>query len=230
MLNAHPENLSLDLAVARLLDTPEERLERLTALSTRAPQYGPVFAELGDEYTRLIGSTPTQDLIQKQTNSYTTLFQLEEQQLFTRYYIDKLVAEQHLESARKTLEAFANAKTVFSKTEVQITQYYNGTQFVFVFAEAGSAQKILFSIDDSEPKIDTGHNASGFVNSFISPILLPVGEHTVYFQYIDANGSPSEIYSKTFRVDPVAVSFQQLPSESWGRRSKMQSLTPTNTV
>jgi hypothetical protein len=213
MLNAHPENLSLDLAVARLLDTPEERLERLTALSTRAPQYGPVFAELGDEYTRLIGSTPTQDLIQKQTNSYTTLFQLEEQQLFTRYYIDKLVAEQHLESARKTLEAFANAKTVFSKTEVQITQYYNGTQFVFVFAEAGSAQKILFSIDDSEPKIDTGHNASGFVNSFISPILLPVGEHTVYFQYIDANGSPSEIYSKTFRVDPVAVSFQQLPTD-----------------
>ena len=213
MLNAHPDNLSLDLAVARLLDTPQERLERLTALSTLAPQYGPVFAELGDEYTGAIGSTPTQDLIQKQTDALTTLFQLEEQQLFTRYYIDKLLAEERLESARKTLDAFANAQTVFSKTEIQVTQYYNGTQFIFVFAEAGSAQKILFSIDDPEPKTETGKNASGFANPLITPILLPVGEHAIYMQYLDANGVASEVYSKTFTVDPIAVSFQQLPTD-----------------
>ncbi|HEU0294725.1 MAG TPA: hypothetical protein VFR47_18435 [Anaerolineales bacterium] len=213
MLNAQPDNLSLDLAVARLLDTPEERLERFTALSKRAPQYGPVFAELGDEYTRAIGATPTQDLIQKQTDAFTTLFKLEEGQLFTRYYIDKLLAEERLESARKTLDAFASAQTAFSKTEIQITQYYNGTQFVFIFAEVGSAQKILFSIDDPEPKTDAGRNASGFANSFISPILLPVGEHTIYFQYIDANGSASEVYNKTFKVDPITVIFQQLPTD-----------------
>ena len=211
MLNAYPDNPSLDLAVARLLDTPEERLERFTSLSTRAPQYGPVFAELGDEYTRAVGSTPTQDLIQKQMDAYNTLFQLEEQQLFTRYYIDKLQAEQRLESARKTLDAFANAQSAFNKTDIQITQYYNGTQFFFVFAEAGSAQKILFGIDDPEPKTDTGRNASGLANALITPILLPVGEHTVYFQYIDTNGAPSEVYSKPFRVDPVTVMVQQLP-------------------
>ena len=213
MLNAQPGNLSLDLAVARLLDTPQERLERFAALSTRAPQYGPVFAELGDEYTRAIGSTPTQDLIQKQTDAFTTLFNLEEQQLFTRYYIDKLQAEERLESARKTLDAFANAQNAFSKTEIQIAQYYNGTQFIFIFAEMGSAQKILFDIDDPEPKTDTGRNASGFANTLITPILLPVGEHTIYFQYIDANGSASEVYSKPFRVDPITVSFQQLPTD-----------------
>lgn len=77
----------------------------------------------------------------------------------------------------------------------------------------GSAQKILFSIDDPEPKTDTGRNASGFANSLISSLLLPVGEHTIYIQYIDANGSPSEIYSQAFRVDPIAVSFQQLPMD-----------------
>ena len=213
LLNAHPENLSLDLAVARLLDTPQERLERFAALSTRAPQYGPVFAELGDEYTRAIGATPTQDLIQKQAEAYATLFNLEEQQLFTRYYIDKLLAEDRLESARKTRDAFANAQTAFSDTEIQISQYYNGTQFVFVFAEAATAQKILFSIDDPEPKIDTGRNASGFANVLISPLPLPVGEHTIYIQYLDANGVASEVYSKTFQVDPITVTFQQLPTD-----------------
>ena len=213
MLNAHPDNLSLDLAVTRLLDTPQERLERFTALSARAPQYGPVFAELGDEYTRAISATPTQDLIQKQTDAYTRLFELEEQQLFTRYHIDKLQAQERLESARKMLDAFATAQTAFDKTEIQITQYYNGAQFIFIFAEAGSAQKLLFGIDEPQPKTDTGKNASGLANTLITPILLPVGEHTVTFQYIDANGSASKVYSKSFRVDPVTVSFQQLPTD-----------------
>lgn len=213
MLNAHPDNLSLDLAVARLLDTPQERLERLTALSARAAQYGPVFGELGDEYTRAISSTPTQDLINKQKAAYTTLFSLEEQQLFTRYYIDKVLAEERLEGARKTLAAFANAQTALSKVEIQITHYYNGTQFVFIFAEVSTAQKILFGIDDPEPKTETGRNASGFANSLITPILLPVGEHTLYLQYIDANGTASQVYSQAFRVDPVTVIFQQLPTD-----------------
>jgi hypothetical protein len=178
----------------------------------RAPQYGPVFAELGDEYTRAVGSTPTQDLIQKQAQAYSTLFTLEEQQLFTRYYIDKLQAEERLQGARKTLDAYASAQTAFSKIDITIAQYYNGTSFTFVFAEAGTAQKILFSIDDPEPKTDTGRN-SGFANIYIAPFMVPVGEHTVYFQYIDSNGSASEVYSKPFRVDPIAVLYQQLPTD-----------------
>lgn len=214
MLNAHPDNLSLDLTVARLLDTPQERLERLTSLSARAAHYGPVFGELGDEYTRAISSTPTQDLINKQADAYTTLLKLEdEQQLFTRYYIDKVLAEERLEGARKTLAAFAGAQTAFSKVEIQVTHYYNGTQFVFVFGEASTAQKILFGIDEPEPKTETGRNASGYANPIITPILLPVGEHTLYLQYIDANGTASEVYSQDFRVDPVTVIFQQLPTD-----------------
>jgi hypothetical protein len=212
MLNAHPENLSLDLAVGRLLDTPEERLERFTALSLRASQYGPAFAELGDEYTRALGSTPTRDLIQKQTDAYSTLFTLEEQQLFTRYYIDKLLADERLQSARKTLDSFVGAQSAFSKADITVTQYFNGTSFTFAFAEAGTAQKILFSIDDPEPKIDTGRN-SGIANMYIAPFMIPVGEHTVYFQYIDSNGSASQVYSKPFRVDSIAVIFQQLPPD-----------------
>lgn len=213
MLNSHPDNLSLELTMARLLDTPQERLERLTALAARAPQYGPVFNELGEEYTRAIGSTPTQDLLNKQTEAYTALLKLEERQLFTRYYIDKALAEERLEGAGKTLAAYSGAQTALSNVDIQVTHYYNGTQSVFVFAEAGTAQKVLFSIDDPAPKTDTGHNAAGFPNILIQSILLPVGEHTIYMQYVDANGAASQVYSKSFRVDPVTVIFQQLPPD-----------------
>ncbi|MBL8055198.1 MAG: hypothetical protein JNK29_00805, partial [Anaerolineales bacterium] len=213
LLNQHPDNRALDLAVARLLDTPAERLERLTVLAARAAQFGPVFNELGEEYTRALGATATQDLVQKQTEAFTALLKLEEQQLFTRFYIDKAQAEERLEAARKTLAAFAGAQTALSKIQIDITHYYNGTQFVFVFAEASTAQQILFSFDDPEPKTDTGRNSAGFPNILIQPLLLPLGEHTLYMRYVDANGVASPVYSQAFRVDPVAVLFQQLPPD-----------------
>lgn len=212
-LDAHPDNVSLDLALARLLDTPEERLDRLTALAARAPLYGPVFNELGEEYTRAIGSTPTQVLLNKQAEAYQALFRLEDQQLFTRYYIDKLLAEETLTRARKTFDSFASAQTALSKVEIMITQYYNGTQFVFSFAEVSTAQKILFGIDDPEPKLDTGRSAAGYANLLVQPMPLPVGDHTIHMQYVDANGVASEVYRKDFRVDPVTVIFQQQPPD-----------------
>ncbi len=213
LLDARPDSLTLELTLAQLLDAPPERLERLTALAARAPEYGPVFDALGDEYTRAIGATATQDLLQKQSEAFNTLLKLEEAQRFTGYYLDKAAAEARLENARKLLAAYAGAQTVLSKVEIQVTQYYNGTQFVIIFAEISTVQKMLFSIDDPEPKTDIGRNSAGFVNSLIQPLLLTVGPHTFYMQYVDANGVASQVYSQEFRVDPVTVLFTQLPPD-----------------
>jgi hypothetical protein len=49
-----------------------------------------------------------------------------------------------------------------------------------------------------------------------------VGDHTVYARYIDANGVASPVYSQTFRVDPIAITFQQPPADfTTGKRSAM---------
>ncbi len=211
MLNAHPDSLTLDLILARLLDTPQERLERLSALAARAPQYGPVFYELGQEYGQVALTTPTNDLIQKLLGAYETLQKLEEQQLYTRYFIDKSLAEKNLENAQKLVTAYSAAGEAFGKVEIQVYNYYNGTQFVIVLAD--HAQKILFDIDKPEPTTDAGKNAAGFVNTLVGPIMSPVGDHTFYMQYVDANGTVSKVYSQAFRIDPIAITFQQLPKD-----------------
>ena len=77
MYNANKTSATLDLASARLLENAEERMARYNALAARAPQFGPVFYELGEEYTRAIAATSTADLIKKQSDAYNTLFQLE---------------------------------------------------------------------------------------------------------------------------------------------------------
>jgi tetratricopeptide (TPR) repeat protein len=213
-LNARPDSQTLDLIAAQLLDTREERLARLEALAARAPQFGPAFFALGEEYTAAIGATATKDLLQKQSEAYTTLLRLEaEGQLFTRFYIDKALAEEQLAGARKALEAFAGAQSAFANMEVQITQYTHGTQFVIILPEISTIRQMLFSIDDPDPKTDVGRNASGFVNSLITPFPIPVGDHIFYMRYVDANGVTSEVFSKPFRVDPVTVIFQQLPPD-----------------
>jgi tetratricopeptide (TPR) repeat protein len=213
-LNARPDSLTLELIAAQLLDARDERLARLEALAARAAQYGPVFHALGEAYTAAIGATATKDLLGKQSEAYTTLLKLEdEQQLFTRYYIDKALAEEQLENARKALAAFAGAQSALSNIDVQVTQYYNGTQFVIILPEISTIQRLLFSIDDPQPKTDVGRSAAGFVNNLITPFLIPVGDHTFYMQYVDSNSVTSEVISKPFRVDPVTVIFQQLPPD-----------------
>jgi len=212
-LNARPDSLALELTFARLLDTREERLARLTALATRAPQFGPVFFELGEEYTQAIAETVTGDLLKKQSEAYTALLTLEEQQLFSRYYIDKSLAEKQLDMARKNLAAMAGAGATFGAVDIQVYYYYNGVQFIIVLPEAFNARQLLFSIDDPAPKTDAGKNTAGFVNTAFGPIPVDLGEHTFYMQYVDANGVSSQIYSQKFRVDPIAINFQQLPKD-----------------
>lgn len=212
--NADKTNPTLDLVSARLLDSPDERLARYTAIATRAPQFGPVFYELGLEYDRALGAASTADLIKKQGDAYTTLLQLEKDtQGYTRYYIDKSLADKNLASAQQRFDAMAQARNVTGTVDALVYQYNDGMQFIIVLSEAG-IKKLLFDIDNPTPTRDTGTTTLGSTtvpNVNIGKIPLPVGEHTLYLQYIDANDVPSKVFEKKFTVRPVFATFQQQP-------------------
>jgi hypothetical protein len=216
MRSNRPDSATLELVAVRLLDDPAERLQRLTALAARSPQYGPVFDELGQEYDRAIARSATSDLLKKQADAYRTLLKLEENQLLSRYYIDKTQADAHIQNAAKMLDALANAAQVYGNIDVQIYAFGNGVQFIVVLPEVATAKQLLFSIDDPDPKTDAGKTGAGnqtFVNTAIGPVPIEIGEHTFYMKYVDANDVTSPIFSKPFRVDPIAVNFTQLPMD-----------------
>lgn len=210
--NARKDSPTLDLISARLLDNANERLARYTALAIRAPQFGPVFYELGQEYDRALGAAVTSDLLKKQGESYGTLLQLEkDSQAYTRYFIDKTLAEKNLTDAQKMLNAFANARNLTGKLDVLVYEYNDGMQFIVVLVEAG-VKKILFEIDNPKPTRETGINSqTNTPNVTIGKIPLPVGTHTLYVQYFDANDTPSQVFEKEFLVRQVFATFQQQP-------------------
>jgi hypothetical protein len=210
--NARKDSATLDLVSARLLDTANDRLARFNTLATRAPQFGPVFYELGLEYDRALGAATTSDLLKKQGDAYGTLLKLEKDvQGYTRYFIDKTLAERNLTDAQKRLDAFVNARSVMGKLDVIVYQYNDGMQFIVILAEAG-VKKLLFDIDNPKPARETGTvAATGTPNLSIGKIPLSVGKHTLYLQYIDANDTPSQVFEKEFLVRQVFATFQQQP-------------------
>lgn len=212
--NANPTSPTLDLVSARLLDHASDRLARYTALAARAPQFGPVFYELGAEYSRALGASVTADLLKKQSDAYTTLFDLEKSaQGYTRYFIDKALAEKNLAEAQKTFDALANARNITGKLDAIVYQYNDGMQFIVLLSESG-VKKLLFDIDNPQPTRETGIiAATDAPNPTIGKIPLPVGKHTLYLQYIDANDTPSPVFAKEFEVRQVFATFQQQPAD-----------------
>ncbi len=214
--NARKDSATLDLVAARLLDAAGERLARYTAIAMRAPQFGPIYFELGQEYDRALGAGSTADLIKKQGDAYSTLLKLEkEMQGYTRYFIDKSLAEKNLTAAQKQLDAFTQARKVVGNLDAIVYQYNDGMQFIVVLTEAG-VKKLLFDIDNPKPTRETGSIAVGansFPNTSIGKIPLPVGKHILYLQYIDANDVPSQVFEKPFAVRQVFAAWNQQPPD-----------------
>lgn len=210
-LARQPDSASLDLIAATLLESNDERLVRLETLTQRAPNFGPAFYQLGQAYTSALRADFTQNFLDRQTAAFTTLFSLEEQQLYSRYYIDKALAQENLADAQVALESFAGVGGM--ALDFLSFYTYEGVTIVVILPE-GNVQEIRFSLDNPEPTFSTGSQTIGsqsFANTTIGPIPLEKGPHTLYIQYTDATGVESEVYTYEYVVEDIVINFTQQP-------------------
>ncbi len=216
LYNSQPDNRTLDMLSVLLLDSRDEQLVRLEQLANRAPNYAPVFLELGDAYTRQLQASYTLDSREQQTASYNRAFELEQNQLLSGLYIDKSLAQEKIASAQNNIDQFAsmnNAKLDFMAINSADAFGNSGLMLVVLLPE-GNVKQILFSLDDPVPSIPTGATQVGtstIANTQIGPIPFEKGDHTVYVQYTDANDVVSEIYTYEYTVNDLMFSHQQEP-------------------
>lgn len=208
-----PDSPTLETVLVTLLEDPLEQTDRLELLTQRQPTFAPAFYELGLVYAQRMLTTPTNDLIQKHQAAFGRALELEQTQGYSRFYIDKTLADTNLESARARVQAYAVSQGFMSNVQIQVNDFVDGTRFIIILPELGTARELRFSIDDPQPTTDTGRMGNGMVNACIGPLQLPVGDHTAYAQYVDANGVESQVYSTTFRVNEIAILFQQYPKD-----------------
>ena len=211
MLNQHPDSKTLDMMLGTLFDLPEERLARLEALAQRAPDYAPVFYELGQAYSSALRANFTQNLQEQQSIAFTTLFQLEENQLYSSLFIDKSRAQDNLDEAQVLLESY----NIEGQIALDFLPFYSyeGVTIVVLLPEA-NVEELRFSHDDPNPTTGTGSSAIGgqsFANTSIGPIPLAKGKHTLYVQYTDATGVESDVFTFEYEVKDIVINFQQQP-------------------
>lgn len=216
LYNGQPDNRTLDMLSALLLDSREDQFVRLDQLANRAPNYAPVFLELGDAYTRQLQASYTLDSRDQQTAAYGRAFELEQNQQLSSLYIDKSLAQQKIADAQQNIDQFAsidNAKLDFMAINSADAFGNMGLMLVVLLPE-GNVKQVLFSLDDPVPSISTGSTqvgTSSIANTQIGPIPFEKGDHTVYVQYTDANDVVSQVFTYDYTVNDLMFTHQQEP-------------------
>jgi hypothetical protein len=88
-----------------------------------------------------------------------------------------------------------------------------------------TVKELRYSVNDPTPITSTGvitNGARTVVNLEIGPLPLEKGTHTLYIQYVDAQGEKSPIYSHRYTVQDILINLAQLPFDDAAGGSPLQ--------
>jgi hypothetical protein len=207
------ESAALELLSAMLLDNTEERLNRLTALAERAPDYGPVYFQLVQVYIARARQHLTQSQVSPMQEALATLKRLEAAQNYSRFYIDKAQALENLAEAENLANSFADP---ISRLKLEFAPSFSAAGvYIAVALPDFDVQELRYNIDDPQPISSTGAiSNSAAVNTSIGPLPLQKGSHTLYIQYTDGAGEESPVYSYQYTVEDIVVNVAQQPFDA----------------
>lgn len=222
-LAANPASFTLDLVSASLLDDNDQRIARLEGLTSRAPTYGPAFRELALEYLNAWNRGPSAYLVERATATVATLRELESEQNYSRYFIDKSRAIALFDQTLADVATLENPAIADRRdTQIFFCQEEDGADFVI--APPYAVQQLLISVDD--PAALRPANISN-----IERLPLPVGDYILYYQTIDANGVESEVGEYPFTINALAIcGYPQPPDFTTGKAAIQFQFKPYFTV
>jgi hypothetical protein len=211
--NRRPESITLDLLSAMLLDDPQERLGRLTALAERAPDYGPVYYQLVQEHLVRVRQHLTQSQLAPLKEALASLKRLEETQKYSRLYIDKAQALENLTEAENLVSHFASP---LARLKLEFAPSFSAAGvYIAVALPDFEVQELRYNIDEPQPITSTGAiSNSATVNTSIGPLSLQKGAHTLYVQYTDGAGVESPLYSYDYTVEDIVMNIAQQPFDA----------------
>lgn len=213
LASKHPENRSVRLMRVRLLADRVARIAELEKLHTGFPDFAPVALSLAREYFDQGWVGKTRRYLTTLDGLFADVAKSLDQQQFQSLFVDKAALELELEPMRAWQRYAQSMATEWAKPLITIeaSETDQGLALGFFVADQG-VRKILYSIDDPTPKIETG-----FIPGQTNPLTntpepqiqvmgtILEGRHTIYAQYIDRDGHPSEIFQLQYESRPFRV-------------------------
>ncbi len=206
MRERNPENIALDLAYILSKSTREDRLPLLENLAAKYPDYGPIYYYIAEQYSPDEVGVPTNDERRKEREALQKVLDLEMDQKFSKYFIDKKESDEKMEwvsAEMKSMEGVIG-NMIDKSLQIRVQTYGGNATIVFTLSEL--AQKIYYRVDKQGEFKDTGSmdatmpGLEGPLPNYYVMLPLESGEHVVEAKYVDVKGNESDVVEEQFSL------------------------------
>lgn len=206
----HAQSPAVNLAYVLLKADIEDRKSLLRDLSTRFPDYGPIFFSIAEQYSYKEGM-PTNEERRLEREALEKVVALEKDQKFSKFFVDKKLADEKLAWVDQEMKLMAGTVNNMLDNPVQfkIEMVNKSAQISFVPTEA--VQKIFYRVDEQGEFRDTGSMGVAMAGSttplpnYYTLVPMTLGDHVVEMKYIDQKGKESPVYKHQFTIDGLKI-------------------------
>jgi len=211
MREDHSESPSMNLAYIMMKDDRDDRLVLLQQLAQKDPEYGPVYMAIADQYSYKEAGMPTNEERRKEREALQKVLDLEKEQKFSKFYIDKKESETKLAWAQQELKLMEGTMGGMLDNPVSFTIEYVNNSVSIAFVPTELVKKIFYRVDGKGEFKDTGSMGVSMAGQ-TDPLPnyqvmepMTVGDHTVEMKYIDMKGQESQVYTHPFTIEPLKI-------------------------
>ncbi len=196
---------SYETALA-LLEEPEPRLKKLTALAANYPDYGPLPHLLSQEYSEVKKGEQTM-ADQRTEKEWLAKFRTANADgKFLKYFLDKKEAQKWIDLADSRWAKIQSTPAKVLENPITLTAMKSNAGWAITFISSDFKMKELFyKLDGKGDFASTGHQTfqnpqTGLpqVNTYLPLPNLTSGEHTLEVKYIDKNDQTNGPYTLKF--------------------------------
>lgn len=206
----HAQSPAVNLAYVLLKADIEDRKSLLRDLSTRFPDYGPIFFSIAEQYSYKEGM-PTNEERRLEREALEKVVALEKDQKFSKFFVDKKLADEKLAWVDQEMKLMVGTVNNMLDNPVQfkIEMVNKSAQISFVPTEA--VQKIFYRVDEQGEFRDTGSMGVAMAGSttplpnYYTLVPMKLGDHVVEMKYIDQKGKESPVYKHQFTIDGLKI-------------------------
>jgi hypothetical protein len=200
-----PKTLSYQTTLA-LLEEGDNRINKLQALATLNPEFGPLAWLLSQEYSEakkgdqtIADKTAERQWLEKFRAAHAN-------GRFDRYFLDKREAQKWVDNAEARWAKIDSTPATVLQNPVTLTTQFSNGGWAIIFQNADFKSKELFyKLDGQGDFKSTGHQPMTnpqtglpMVNSYVPLPNLAPGEHKVEVKYTDRNDRMNGPYSLGF--------------------------------
>ncbi len=211
MRDTNFNNPAVQVAYILTKEVNEDKIQLLTDLAQKYPDFGPISYYLGELYSYKESGSYTNAKRTSEREAFQQLIKLEEDQKFSKYFIDKKLAEEKLNYAKQELKVLGGiaGNMIDNPVDFRIEYANNAASISFIPTEL--VKKIFYRIDEKGEFKDTG--SMGITTPGLDTPLpnyqvmeaLTLGPHIIEMKYLDAEGKESPVYRHEFTIEPLKL-------------------------